>query len=406
MATVFQDVALHLVLNGQSDPKRAYDHRQREIIDLDHTAAARREIANWPGYQPTPLLSLPALAFSVGFERLWCKNEGERFAIRSFKALGGAYAVLWRLQQIAAERLRGPVSAAMLVAGEARPLVRDVVVACASDGNHGAAVAWGAQMFGCRSVVYLPGRVNPARAAAIERLGARVVRIDGVYDDAVDRLAADCRRHGWINVPDTSASGDNETPAVVMRGYTLLAEEILDQLPKGQLPTHVFLQGGVGGFAAAVVAFFWRSLGARRPRVVVVEPTSAACLAASAAAARPVSVGGDLDTVMGCLACGQVSRIAWEILQDGVDAFLTLSDDAIAPTMLLLSEGLEDDPPIFAGESGAAGIAAVLAAAAQEDIARALALAPDSRVLTICTEGPIDVASFRRLTGRTPPNAA
>ncbi len=402
MTTVFQDVAVALVLNGQSDPHRAYGRRQREIIDLADTEAAGREITNWPDYRPTPLVSLPGLADSLGFDRLWCKDEGQRFRLKSFKALGGAYAVLHHLQRIAGAAAGQPVSAASLVAGEARPLVRDVVVACASDGNHGAAVAWGARMFGCRSVIYLPRHVGEARRDAIAALGARIVAVDGVYDEAVARAAADCRAQGWISLPDTSAGGDNETPNLVMRGYSLLAGEILDQLPKGTLPTHIFLQGGVGGFAAAVVAHLWQSLGPRRPKVIVVEPERAACLAASAAAARPTRVGGALDTVMGCLACGEVSRVAWEILQDGVDAFVTISDDAIAPTMLLLAEGVEGDPPIIAGESGAAGMAALLAIAVRPKVARAIGLAPDSRILTICTEGAIDPASFKRMTGRPP----
>ena len=216
---------------------------------------------------------------SLGLGAVLLKDESRRFGLRSFKALGGAYAVR------------------RLIARQAG-LPRDLVVTCASDGNHGRAVAWGAQRFGCRAVIYLHENVSQAREAAIAAYGAKIVRTRGNYDDSVRQSAADAARNGWFVVSDTAWPGYEDVPRDVMQGYSVMVRETMAQIAAAERPTHALVQGGVGGLAAAVLSHLWESLGAARPFVIVVEPDRADCLYRSAKAGERVTVTGALDTIM------------------------------------------------------------------------------------------------------------
>lgn len=383
-----------LFLNPRAlGPERAYPQPLRSIQSRAALAAAAREIRSWPGYAPTPLVGLPGLAAHCGIARLWYKDEGGRFGLGSFKALGGAYAV-FRLLAREIERQAGArVRSADLLGGRFRPVTERITVVCATDGNHGRAVAWGARLFGCQCTVYLHERVSRGREEAIARHGARIVRTPGNYDDSVRQAALDARRNGWFVVSDTSYEGYVDVPRDVMQGYALMVEEAVSQLPEGEWPTHVFVQGGVGGLAASACAWLWETAGARRPRFVVVEPEKADCLFQSAAAGRPVRVCGELDTLMAGLACGEPSLIAWRVLELGADAFLTIPDEAAVECMRMLARGVGHDPAIVAGESAVAGLAGMLAAREAGEIG----LGPDARVLVFGTEGATDPVLYRRL---------
>ena len=185
-----------------------------------------------------------------------------------------------------------------------------------------------------------------------------------------------------------------------MAGYTVMAAEALEQW-RGPPPTHVFLQAGVGGLAAAVCGYLWQTLGTERPHFVVVEPDKAACLFASAAEGKAATIGGNLDTVMAGLAAGETSLIAWDLLRHGVEAFMTLPDESAPLCMRLLAEGVADDPPLVAGESAVAGLAGLIAARGRPEIAAALGLEEESRVLLFSTEGDTDPELYREFVGRT-----
>ncbi len=277
---------------------------------------------------------------------------------------------------------------------------------CATDGNHGRSVAWGAQRFGCNCVIYIHAGVSEGRKQAIERYGATVVRTAGNYDDSVRQAAADAEAKGRIVVSDTSYPGYMEIPRDVMQGYTVMADEALRQHGTADLPTHIFIPGGVGGFAAAVCAHYWETLGERRPRMVVVEPETAACILETVRAGQPTAVHGDLETIMAGLACGEVSLLAWEVLEEGLDDVLAIPDAAAAEGMRLLARGSGDDPPIVAGESATAGLAGLLIALAQPETAAALGLGPESRVLLFGSEGATDVEVYREIVGRDPQEVA
>ena len=371
-----------------------------EILSLAAFANAKREITSWPGYKATPLRGLSRLAAAAGIGDILYKDEGERFGIGSFKALGGAYAVLRLLQRhILACRL-ATISARELISGRHADLISRVTVTCATDGNHGRSVAWGARTFGCRCVIYVPESVSQGRCRAIEAYGAQVRRIAGTFDDAVRQAAADAAAHGWHVVPDTSSAGSSDAPRDVMQGYSLMIDEAFAQC--GVPPSHVFVQGGVGGLAAGACSYLWERFGSGRPRFVVVEPEKADCLLRSAVAGCPTPAQGPLDTIMGGLACGEVSPLAWQILEPGGDAFATIGDDAAADCMRLLAEGRCGDDPVVAGESGVAGLAGLLLSCADADARRLLGLHSDARVLVLGTEGATDIETYRAIVGRAP----
>ena len=364
--------------------------------------AARAEISAWPGYAATPLLALPGLARRLGVAQVLYKDERGRFGLGSFKALGGAYAVAQVLRRrIAAARGGAAVGAQDLLSGRFADIAAATTVTCATDGNHGRSVAWGARLFGCRCVIFVHETVSHGRRDAIAMYGAEVQEVAGNYDDAVRHAATTATAEGWTVVSDTSYPGYREIPLDVMHGYGVMAAEVVQQLAGAPPPTHVLAQAGVGAMAAAVCACFRQHWGAHRPRFVVVEPTRADCVGRSLQAGRPVAVGGALDTVMAGLACGEVSELAWEVLQTGTDVAQAIDDDWALQAMRVLAAPAPGDPPLVAGETGAAGLAALLAAQAHPAVREALALDAGSRVLLLGSEGDTDAAIYRRIVGRS-----
>jgi diaminopropionate ammonia-lyase len=237
--------------------------------------------------------------------------------------------------------------------------------------------------------------VSQGRVDAIARHGAEVRRVPGTYDDAVREASRQAEVNNWLVVSDTSWAGYTEVPRSVMQGYRLMADEAADQWD-GDPPTHVFIQGGVGGVAAAV-SVQCRARFQPAPLLVMVEPDRAACLLASAELGEPTAIPGDLDTVMAGLACGEPSLLAWQEVERAAGAFMAIPDEAaIACMRLLAANGIES------GESGAAGLAGCLLAAGDSAAREALGLGDHSRVLLFSTEGATDPHVYRALVGSGP----
>ena len=396
-------LSLELVMNP-ANPRRsrdeAYGARRSEILGAAALAQAEHELSGWQGYAPTPLHALPALALALGVQSLHYKDEGGRFGLGSFKALGGAYAVARLLCRELGARLGRPLDTRDLQQPDIRALSAGITVTCATDGNHGRSVAWGAQLFGCACVIYVHATVSAGRAEAIAAYGARVVRTPGNYDDAVRRADADAREQGRFVISDTSYPGYMDVPRDVMQGYQLMVQEAAAQI--GARPTHIFVQAGVGGLAAAVCAYFWERDGAARPQFIVVEPERAACLLESARAGELRAVEGELDTLMAGLACGEVSLLAWEILEKGADAFCAIPDAAAVDCMRLLAQPLAGDRAIVAGESAVAGVAAAIAALQSPQARAQLGMGADSRILFFGSEAATDPALYAQLVGESP----
>jgi diaminopropionate ammonia-lyase len=357
---------------------------------------AKAEIASWKGYAPTPLHELTDLAREAGVAVMRLKDEAGRFGLGSFKALGGAYAVAGVLaSELARRGVARAASSAELASGGYRDATQTITVTCATDGNHGRSVAWGAQRFHCRCVIFVHAGVSQGRVDAIARYGAEVRRVPGTYDDSVREATRQAEAHGWFAVSDTSWPGYTEIPREVMQGYRLMADEAADQWD-GAPPTHVFIQGGVGGVAAAV-SVQTRARFHPAPALIVVEPDRAACLLASAELGEPTAIPGDLDTLMAGLACGEPSLIAWQELDRAATAFMSVPDEAAVACMRKLA-----DHGIVAGESGVAGLAGCLLAAADPAARETLGLDGKSRVLLFSTEGATDPALYQKLVGRSP----
>lgn len=371
----------------------AYPSEFRTLLDLVSAAQVRAHMMHWAGYEQTPLRSLDDVAAEAGINRLYYKDESERFGLKSFKALGGAYAVDQLLIRELGRRLPAvQVTPDDLSAGAYRRECREITIATATDGNHGRSVAWGARRRGCPCRIYIHAGVSPGREQALADLGAKVVRVDGNYDDSVRQAARDAMDNGWFVVSDTSSEGYLEPPRDVMRGYMVMMAEIADQLGQQPPPSHVFVQGGVGGLAAAVIGFLWDRYQESRPRIVIVEPQTAACLHRSAIAGVPVAIEGDLDTMMAGLSCGEVSTLAWPLVHKGADAFLTIADETVPHAMRLLAGiGIE------AGESAVAGLSALLIVMGRPALADTLELGGDSRVLLFGTEGATDPEIYSRI---------
>ncbi len=396
-----------LTLNPSACPGIAYGPEQAEMLNTEGLAAAQAVITRWPGYAPTPLIDLSGIAAAANIGSLHYKDEAHRFGLKSFKPLGGAYAVYRRVEaEIAKTAGSDHIDPDDILSGRYAKIAAGVTVTAATDGNHGRSVAWGARMFGCRCVIFINASVSQGREQAIASYGAEVRRDPGSFDDAVRAAAATAAAEGWHLIPDTSDGVIIDAPRNVTQGYAVMAAETIEQLPFDGPPTHLFLQAGVGGMAAASAAQFWQSFGTDRPKVILVEPENAACWFASLQAAEPVVISGELESLMGGLACGEVSRLAWKILKTGADAALKLTDDAGADTMRLLAEGRHGDAPLVAGESGVAGLAGLLAVAADAETRLILELNADSRIVVFGTEGATDPETYAAIVGKTPEQVA
>lgn len=391
---IFSTTPINHFHNTRADSEGAWPEALNEILHPDVVQQALDEIHHWPAYAMTPLRSFDGLAKELGLGGIYYKDEATRFGLGSFKALGGAYAVLNLLRQ------QLDASFEAIRSGSMAEAASRVTVATATDGNHGRSVAWGAQQFGCNCVIYIHAEVSEGRKAAMEAYGATVVRVDGNYDESVRQAAADAEANGWFIVSDTSYPGYTDLPRHVTAGYTVMLDEALGQLPPGTQLTHSIAQGGVGGLAGAVCGYLWQRLGADRPRSLIAEPAFADCLYKSAEAGEATVVDIQEETLMAGLSCGEVSYLSWEILSRGTHDFLSMNDDLVGPTMKMLADGVGGAEPVVAGESAIAGLAALIAVMQRPELAAELGLGADSQVLLIGTEGATDAAIYEELVGR------
>ncbi|WP_354444706.1 diaminopropionate ammonia-lyase [Ottowia thiooxydans] len=382
-------------------------------LSLSSVEDVRSVVSTVFDYSPTPLVSLSSLARKLNLAELAVKDEGSRLGLKSFKALGGAYAVFRLALEQAGKRSGRSISinelpcsptgsldssTQPLEAGSAafQAVAREMVFACATDGNHGQSVAAGASLIGARSIIFVHEGVTQARRDAIARFGAEIRVISGSYDDAVSECAKASLAQGWTLLSDTTWPGYEDVPRWVMQGYTLISAEVCEQLSAP--PTHVFLQAGVGGFAAALCSSMFEAWGPAT-KFIVVEPERAACLLASARAGKPIAVAPQEPTLMSMLECYEPSLLAWKVLTPIVHSFMTVNEDEAIGAMQQLALPEEGDVAILAGESGSAGMAALLSAFADPELTSALGLSQSSRVLVINTESATDEARYEELVG-------
>lgn len=347
-------------------------------------------------YNETPLVALPAFAQSAGIRRFYVKDESQRGSLKAFKLLGGAYAVAGCLCKKLGRDI-SDVDFEYLKSAEVKRRLGDLTFAAASDGNHGKSVAWAAREFNQKAVVYMPKGTVRDRIDAIEALGGKVVVSDDNYDWCVREVTRLAGEKGWEVVLDTASEGDAQVAAWVMQGYATMGLEAIMQL-KDVVPTHMFLQAGVGSMAAAMTAVFANHYGEACPKIYILEPHQAACYYESGVRddGAPVSVGGDMDSIMAGLSCGVPNPVSWEIIKSFADGFFSCDDVLTAHGMRILGNPLHGDTRVISGESGAIGTGFV-----DELMKRRLKLAAEigldrsSVVLVFSTEGDTDTKNYR-----------
>ncbi|MCT7664474.1 diaminopropionate ammonia-lyase [Shinella kummerowiae] len=386
--------------NTHADYRLALDAHDAETLSADAAAEVERHLSFRDNHAQTPLVALSGLAQKHGVAAIHVKDEGHRLGLGSFKALGGAYAVIRLVLEEAGERLGRTVDIAELRAPEVMAVARTMTFACATDGNHGRSVAQGAELVDARAAIFVHAGVSAERVAAIARFGADMIRVDGTYDDSVREAARVAGEKGWTIVSDTSWPGYERIPGLVMQGYTALVREALRELPAP--PTHVFVQAGVGGIAAAVAGHLALESRTARPVFTVVDPARAACLFETARAGHPVTIPHGAPTVMAMLECYQPSLVAWRILSRTADAFMTVDEEDAIAAMKQLANPVAGDPAVVAGESGGVGLAGLMRAIVDPPIKAELGIDAQSRILLINTEGATDPGKYEEIVGLSP----
>ena len=382
--------------------------KKKSCVSINEVGNAFTFHQGLPGYMPTPLVSLSALANKIGVEQIWLKDESKRFGLNAFKALGGSYAIA----KYFCEKMNlelGENIFAELTSEKYRKEVQKFTFVTATDGNHGRGVAWVAKLLGCPAWVYLPHGTREERLQNILGLGAQAEITPWNYDDTV-RYANDmAQQNGWVLVQDTALPGYEEIPKNITKGYVTLACEIDQALREGNCPkpTHLFLQAGVGSMAAAIagyLAFLWQE---ECPKIIVVEPTQADCLYRTAKAkdGKIHAVTGDMNSMMAGLCCGEPSPLAWDILKDLASAFISCDDFYSAEGMRILAYPQKGDTAIVSGESGAVTTGVIAHLMQDEELSgyrRELGLDEKSRILLISTEGDTDRDNYNKVLGEKP----
>ena len=352
-----------------------YSFDQNQILgslskkDIDE---AYSSISSWESYTPTPLIKLNKLSNELGLNKIFYKDESKRFDLKSFKALGGAYAV------------------EKITKGN-----KNIVVATATAGNHGRSVAWGAKRLGLKCKIFISEFVSEARGQAMSDLGADVIKVKGNYEKSLIECIKQSTENNWQIVQDVAWKDYMIVPRYTMAGYTVMMKEIVDQIKNDQV-THIILQAGVGGMAGAMVAGIARYL-KNIPETIVVEPDSAACVMESIKTGKIEKIDIKRESLMGGMSCGEVSLVPWEILKNSVKFCISLPDDDIAKTMKLLGNSSFSEEKIIAGENSAPGIIGLITSCADDKIREKLKLNSKSNILVIGCEGDTDKEMYQKL---------
>jgi diaminopropionate ammonia-lyase len=353
--------------NFSFDKDKIFNSLSREDID-----DAYLSISNWNGYSPTPLIELNKLSKELNLNKIFYKDESKRFDLKSFKALGGAYAV----EKVSKGN-------------------KDIVVATATAGNHGRSVAWGARRLGLKCKIFISEFVSDARGQAMADLGADVIKVIGNYEKSLIECIKQSTKNNWQIVQDVAWKDYMIVPKLTMAGYSVMMKEIVDQINQNKI-SHIILQAGVGGMAAAMIAGIARYLD-NIPTTIIVEPDSAACVLESIRSGEIKKVDIKRESLMGGMSCGEVSLVPWEILKNSVKYCISLPDDDIAKTMKLLGNGSFSDNKIIAGENSAPGVISLITSCEDEKIKEKLRLNKDSNILLIGCEGDTDQVMYQKL---------
>ena len=353
--------------NYSFEKKNISNSLSKEDID-----EAYLNISSWKGYSPTPLIELNKLSKELHLNKIFYKDESKRFDLKSFKALGGAYAV----EKISKGN-------------------KEIVVATATAGNHGRSVAWGAKRLGLKCKIFISEFVTDARGKVMSDLGADVIKVKGNYENSLIECIKRSTQNNWQIVQDVAWKDYTVVPKYTMAGYTVMMKEIVDQIKQNKI-SHIILQAGVGGMAGAMIAGVARYL-ENIPKIIVVEPESAACVLESVKTKKKEKIDIKRESLMGGMSCGEVSLVPWEILKNSVKYCISLPDDDIAKTMKLLGNASFSNDKIIAGENSAPGVICLITCCEDSKIKEKMELNKDSNILLIGCEGDTDQEMYQKL---------
>lgn len=343
-----------------------------KILSSEDIDEAYKTISSWNNYSPTPLISLNKLNEKLKLNKIFYKDESKRFHLKSFKALGGAYAV------------------EKIIKGNDKK-----VISTATAGNHGRSVAWGSQKNGLKCKIFISEFVSEARAEVMRNFGADVIRVKGNYEDSLNECIKQSNQNNWQIVQDVAWEDYKLVPKLTMAGYSVMMKEISEQI-KNEKISHVILQAGVGGMAAAMVAGIVRYLN-YIPKIIIVEPDSAACVLESIKKGKIEKISIHKESIMGGMSCGEVSLVPWQILKNSIHYCVTISDDYISKTIKNLANKQFSDEKIIGGECSTPGIASLVGLSNNDEIRKTINLNEDSCVLLFGCEGDADEELYQKL---------
>ena len=342
-----------------------------KILNSDLLEDAYKTISKWQKYQPTPLESLNKLSKELKLNNIFYKDESKRFGLKSFKALGGAYAV----EKITKGR-------------------KDITVSTATAGNHGKSVAWGAKNLGLNCKIFISGNVSETRAREMRSLNAEVIRVKGNYEDSLNVCKEESKKNNWEIIQDVAWPNYELVPKLTMAGYSTMIKEISVQT--NEYITHIFLQAGVGGMAAGVVvgvANYFKKV----PKIIIVEPENANCVMQSIENNTPTSVDIKKESIMGGMSCGEVSLVPWQILKNSVNNCISVSDKFVSQTIAMLADKVLSDISIEGGECSTPGITSLISCCNNEETKSDLEINENSNILLIGCEGSADIDLYQKL---------
>ena len=342
-----------------------------KILNSDLLADAYKTISKWQKYQPTPLESLNKLSNELKLKNIFYKDESKRFGLKSFKALGGAYAV------------------EKITKGK-----KDVIVSTATAGNHGKSVAWGAKNLGLNCKIFISENVSETRAEEMRNLNAEVIRVKGNYEDSLNFCKEESKKNNWEIIQDVAWPDYELVPKLTMAGYSTIIKEISVQT--NEYITHIFLQAGVGGMAAGLVAGVANYF-KKVPKIIIVEPENANCVMQSIENNTPTSVDIKKESIMGGMSCGEVSLVPWQILKNSVNNCISVSDKFVSQTVAMLADKVVCDISIEGGECSTPGITSLISCCNNNETKSALEINENSNILLIGCEGSADIELYQKL---------
>ena len=355
----------------------SYNFNRKRILKLipsNLLLNSNKTISKWKNYKKTPLINLEKLNQILRLNKIFYKDESKRFHLKSFKALGGAYAV----EKISKGK-------------------KNIVISSATAGNHGRSVAWGAQRLGLKCKIFVSQHVSETRVKEIEKFGADVIRVSGNYENSLSECKKLSKKNNWVIVQDVSTKNYNYVPLLTMAGYSIMIKEISKQTT--HYITHIFLQAGVGGMAAGVVAGVAKYF-KRIPKIIIVEPDGADCVLQSIKNKQLKKIIIKKESIMGGMSCNEMSLIPWHVLKKASDCCVTVNDSKVPKTVAMLKDKKLSKRSIIGGECATPGIISLISLCNNPKTKKLINLNEKSNVLVIGCEGNADVKLYKQLLSK------